>query len=101
MNKVSKIIIAVSTAVFASSQTRALSQARERSEISAEHKWKLEDLYSTSFTASTALAEKVLGKEKGAMHAPKIGTFPFTSDASCSRASRVGRKTGEFSGLGG
>ncbi|MEA3224817.1 MAG: oligoendopeptidase F [Planctomycetota bacterium] len=47
MNKVSSIIITASTAVFAFSQTRALSQARERSEISAGHKWKLEDLYAS------------------------------------------------------
>ncbi len=59
MNKVSKIIIAVSTAVFASSQTRALSQARERSEISAEHKWKLEDLYASDQAWNEAKAELV------------------------------------------
>jgi oligoendopeptidase F len=31
--------------VFAFSQTRILSQTRERSEIPPEYKWKLEDLY--------------------------------------------------------
>jgi len=45
MNKVSKIIIIVPVAAFAFSQTELPAKARERSEIAAEHKWKLEDLY--------------------------------------------------------
>jgi len=47
VNKVSSIVITASTAVFALSQTRAVSQARERSEIPPERKWKLEDLYAS------------------------------------------------------
>ena len=47
MNKISEIVITASIAVFAFSQTRAVSQSRERSEIPAEHKWKLEDLYAS------------------------------------------------------
>jgi len=47
MSKVSSIVITASTAVFAISQTRAVSQSRERSEIPAENKWKLEDLYAS------------------------------------------------------
>ena len=45
MNKVSKIIIIVPVAALAFSQTEAPVRARERSDIAAEHKWKLEDLY--------------------------------------------------------
>jgi len=45
MNKFSGIIIMTQIAFLAFSQTEALSQSRERSEIAAEHKWKLEDLY--------------------------------------------------------
>ena len=59
MNRVSKIIIAASIAVFAFSQTRTLSQARERSGISAEHKWKLEDLYDSDQAWNKAKAELV------------------------------------------
>ncbi len=47
MNRVSGIVITASTAMLAISQTRALSQTGERSEIPAEHKWKLEDLYAS------------------------------------------------------
>ena len=44
MNKVSRIII-VSAAVLATCQNRVLSQTRDRSQIPAQDKWKLEDLY--------------------------------------------------------
>ncbi|MHC4565932.1 MAG: hypothetical protein ACYTE3_09255, partial [Planctomycetota bacterium] len=47
MNKVPGIVITASTAVFALSQTQTISQARERSEIPPESKWKLEDLYAS------------------------------------------------------
>lgn len=45
MNKVSKIIIIVPVAALAFSQTEVPARARDRSEIAAEHKWELEDLY--------------------------------------------------------
>ena len=47
MNKISSIVITASTAVLAISQTRALSQTRERSDIPIENKWKLGDLYAS------------------------------------------------------
>ena len=59
MNRASKIIIATSIAAFAFSPTRALSQARERSEISVEHKWKLEDLYDSDQAWNEAKEELV------------------------------------------
>ncbi|MHC4542166.1 MAG: oligoendopeptidase F [Planctomycetota bacterium] len=45
MNRVAHIIIIVSAIVVAFSQAPLLSQTRERSQIPAEDKWKLEDLY--------------------------------------------------------
>ncbi|MHC4425188.1 MAG: oligoendopeptidase F [Planctomycetota bacterium] len=47
MNRVSNIIITILTTVLAFSRTQVLSQTRERSEVPAEHKWKLEDLYAS------------------------------------------------------
>ena len=43
MNRLANVIIAL-TALFAFSQTQALSQTRERTEIPAKYKWKLEDI---------------------------------------------------------
>jgi len=45
MNRITGIIIMAQIAFMAFSQTEALSQIRERSEITIEDKWKLEDLY--------------------------------------------------------
>ncbi len=47
MCKYLKVFIAVLTLITALSQNQVLSQTRERSEVPAEHKWKLEDLYET------------------------------------------------------
>ncbi|MBN2593583.1 MAG: oligoendopeptidase F family protein, partial [Sedimentisphaerales bacterium] len=47
MNRIAGIIIMAQISFLAFSQTEALSQNRERSEIAAEDKWKLEDLYSS------------------------------------------------------
>jgi len=47
MDKVARITIAAAIVVAAFSQPPVLSQDRERSEIAAEHKWKLEDLYAS------------------------------------------------------
>ncbi len=47
MNRVPGIIIIVVAIVLAVCQTQALSQTRERSQIPAEDKWKLEDLYAS------------------------------------------------------
>jgi len=57
MNRLQSIIIIISTTVFAFSQTQALSQTRERSQIPAEHKWKLEDLYASDQAWNTAKQE--------------------------------------------
>ena len=46
MNKVLNVIIILIT-VFAFSQAQALGQTRERAEVSAKYKWKLEDLYAS------------------------------------------------------
>jgi oligoendopeptidase F len=45
MHKLSGIIFMTQIVFLAFSQSPVLSQSRERSEIAAEHKWKLEDLY--------------------------------------------------------
>jgi oligoendopeptidase F len=45
MNRITGLIIMTQISLFAFSQTEALSQSRERSEIAIEDKWKLEDLY--------------------------------------------------------
>lgn len=45
MNRVLGIVMIASTIVMALCQREALSQTRERSQIAAEDKWKLEDLY--------------------------------------------------------
>ena len=47
MNKILNVIIILIT-VFAFSQAQVLAQTRERSEVSAKYKWKLEDLYSSN-----------------------------------------------------
>ena len=46
MNKVLNVIIILIT-VFAFTQVQVLGQTRERSEVPAEYKWKLEDLYAS------------------------------------------------------
>jgi len=46
MNKALNVIIILIT-VFAFTQVQVLGQTRERSEVSAEYKWKLEDLYAS------------------------------------------------------
>ncbi len=46
MNKVLNVIIILIT-VFAFSQAQVLAQTRERAEVSAKYKWKLEDLYAS------------------------------------------------------
>ncbi len=46
MNKVLNVIIILIT-VFAFSQVQVLAQTRERAEVSAKYKWKLEDLYAS------------------------------------------------------
>ncbi|MHC4167084.1 MAG: hypothetical protein ACYSWQ_09005, partial [Planctomycetota bacterium] len=61
VNKVSSIAVTASTAVFAFSQMRTVSQARERSEIPPESKWKLEDLY-TSDRAWNDARQKLAGQ---------------------------------------
>ncbi|MHC4557471.1 MAG: oligoendopeptidase F [Planctomycetota bacterium] len=45
MNKLTNIITIVLLTIVGFSKTQILSQTNERSEISAEYKWKLEDLY--------------------------------------------------------
>jgi len=45
MNKVLNVIILIT--VFAFSQAQVLAQTRERAEVSAKYKWKLEDLYAS------------------------------------------------------
>ncbi|HCO96551.1 MAG TPA: hypothetical protein DIU00_21865, partial [Phycisphaerales bacterium] len=59
MNKLSGIIIMTQITFLAFSQTEALSQSCERSEIAAEHKWKLEDLYPSDEAWNNAKREIV------------------------------------------
>jgi len=47
MYKFSRVFIAVLVLIIALSQTQALSQTRQRSQVPTEYKWKLEDLYET------------------------------------------------------
>ena len=58
MNKVLKVIIILIT-VFAFSQVQVLAQTRERSEVSAKYKWKLEDLYASDQAWNKAKQELV------------------------------------------
>lgn len=59
MNKVSPIIVIVSTVVLVLCRAPVLSQTRERSQIPAEDKWKLEDLYASDETWNQAKQELV------------------------------------------
>jgi len=57
MSKVLKVIILIT--VFAFSQVQVLAQTRERSEVSAKYKWKLEDLYASDEVWNKAKQELV------------------------------------------
>ncbi|MHC4153572.1 MAG: oligoendopeptidase F [Planctomycetota bacterium] len=60
MNRVFTFVVGV-TVLVVFSQTRVLCQTRERSEISAEHTWKLEDLYASDEAWNNA-KEKLAGQ---------------------------------------
>ncbi len=61
MYKFLKVFIAVLILLIAFSQTQALSQTRERSEVRAEYKWKLEDLYETDQAWNEAKEKLIAG----------------------------------------
>jgi len=58
MNKVLNVIIILIT-VFGFSQAQVLAQTRERAEVSAKYKWKLEDLYASDEAWNKAKQELV------------------------------------------
>lgn len=96
MNKVSSIVITASTAVFAFSPTRTISQTRERSEIPAEHKWNLEDLYPSDQAWNEAKKELTGEFDEITKYKGKLASSPSELLACMEFDSRISKEFGRL-----
>ncbi len=96
MNKLSGIIIMTQITFLAFSQTEALSQNRERSEIAAEHKWKLEDLYPSDDAWNTAKREIVAQFDEVTKYQGKLAGSASTLLECMEFNSRISRQFGRL-----
>src|SRR4030042_249482 len=96
MNKLSGIIIMAQIAFFAFSQSEALSQNRERSEIAVEDKWKLEDLYPSDDAWNTAKKEIVAQFDEVTKYQGKLTSSASTLLACMEFNSRISRQFGRL-----
>jgi len=95
MNKVLNVIIILIT-VFAFSQTQVLAQTRERSEVSAKYKWKLEDLYASDEAWNKAKQELAAQFDEVTRYQGKLASSASELLACLEFDSRISREFGRL-----
>ncbi|MHC4230919.1 MAG: gluzincin family metallopeptidase, partial [Planctomycetota bacterium] len=96
MNKTSSVILVMLSLVFAFSQTRILSQTRERSEIPPEYKWKLEDLYPSDQAWNQAKEELTAQFDQVTKYKGKLASSASDLLACMEFDSRISREFGRL-----
>jgi oligoendopeptidase F len=96
MNRITGIIIMTQISLFAFSQTEALSQSRERSEIAAEDKWKLEDLYPSDDAWNKAKQEAVAQFDEITRYKGKLASSAPTLLECMELDSRISKEFGRL-----